>query len=582
MLDDFKKSTCLIKLAAAAFLVFGCSGNEPIKKEFSDTRVILRVGDKTLTMADLDRKYDGIDFSGPDKEFETKKEYVEQNLQRFLQLRGAIEAGITAEMDSQAQNYYLLRKLYYEDVTSKIEVTERDIRDFFEKYGGEVQFGLIAVRDSVLADSLYGLLENGADFGELAREYTLIEIGKKRGGSFGYVRYGQYDSDLQGRAYDLKEREYTKPFRTLGGWNIMILYDRIKHSEADLDESLKNYEGWTSAYLQQEKTKEYQNRMLSDYGFEPDWDLLDSLIVMVDSVKRGKLKDSLPFSSLYLTVMVLDDELLNRNIIRFHDGGIMIRSFISRIESFPPGKAPDLEDRFFMENMFEDMALRYVLPDLAVKKGLDTLQSFREESAHYVENSLIQKFNEKLFSEMPSASDGDLREYHSRHQENFIKPDQVRVSAISVKTEKEASDLLMKLKAGANFIALASKYSTDKKTGSIGGDLGFFTVKRFTEIYQAAEGMGIGDLGGPVAMYGNYWIFKVTARIAGQPKTFEMSRPDVQSAYWNERRTEAIRTWVESRIANGDYFMDIEILRNENYPKPAVPETEINETKENK
>ena len=81
-----------------------------------------------------------------------------------------------------------------------------------------------------------------------------------------------------------------------------------------------------------------------------------------------------------------------------------------------------------------------------------------------------------------NVSAQDVQRYYDDNQQQYATPEQVRASHILLKTEgkddaavkKQAEDLLAKVKGGADFAALATKFSEDEGSAAKGGELDFF------------------------------------------------------------------------------------------------------------
>jgi parvulin-like peptidyl-prolyl isomerase len=233
------------------------------------------------------------------------------------------------------------------------------------------------------------------------------------------------------------------------------------------------------------------------------------------------------------------------------------------MDTYNPYKSPDLDERFALELILKDLSTKKVMVVRARELGYDTLQPYLDALQYHEENWLIQEFNKKLLAAIDSVTDEDIRKYYDEHPDDFFRPEQVRVSAISLKTEEEALRVLDKLNMGANFAAMAAKYSTDKKSASEWGDLNFFTEKRYTEIFDAARGKDIGEIGGPVRMYGNYWVFQVTQRLSRERRPVELARSNISSKIYADRRIQAVRSWVRENKENAEYFLDLDLLRSD-------------------
>jgi len=546
-------------------LVLSCGGSEDKEDEsrYYDDRIIAQVGEHVLTLGQVHRKYKDIEFDSVQEEYEEKKSYVELEIERFLQIDGAKAAGLSYEVDSATIQSYLFQELYKRDARVKTAVSDSDVKRHFKRYGGEIQFGPLIVKDSALIDSIYRLLNDGADWDSLVLEYSAVRIGKKRGGSLGYVPFGQYDEEIQGKAYDLEMGEYTKPFRIRLGWCIVKLFDRIKCSEEYLKENWDTYKRVATNYSEILQTDEYKKKLLNDYNYRINWQNIEMMAQVSDSIKNtGDSPADMPGSA-YLERSAFAPRQLNLHVAEFKGGGITVAEYLDLMESYNPYKSPELRDRFDMELVLKDMATRRIMVNRALELKYDTLQTFKDALKYYEESWLIQEFHKQLYADLDTVSEEDIQKYYDEHPDDFFRPDQVRVSVISLKTEKEALEVLEKLKMGASFAAMAKKYSTDKKSASEGGDLNFFTEKRYTEIYDAARSMDIGEIGGPVEMYGNYWVFKVTYRLTRERRPFRLAWSNIRSKIWAQRRIQAVRSWVDENKKNTNYFLDLDLLKND-------------------
>jgi hypothetical protein len=282
--------------------------------------------------------------------------------------------------------------------------------------------------------------------------------------------------------------------------------------------------------------------------------------------------------SAYLQKSAFNELLLDSKIVEFKNGGFTVSEYIDLMERYNPYKSPDLDDRFALELILKDISTKKVMVVRARELGYDTLQFYLDALQYHQENWLIQEFNKRLCAAIDSVTDEDIRKYYDEHPDDFMRPEQVRVSVISLKTEDEALRVLDKLKMGANFAAMAAKYSTDKKSASEWGDLNFFTEKRYSEIYDAARGKDIGEIGGPVKMYGNYWVFQVTHRLSRERRPVEHAWSNISSNIYADRRIQAVRSWVRANKENAEYFLDLDLLRSDlgiefdDTPQSAVEE----------
>ena len=152
-----------------------------------------------------------------------------------------------------------------------------------------------------------------------------------------------------------------------------------------------------------------------------------------------------------------------------------------------------------------------VTEDPAFKKRMafvedQVLQDFwiQREIARQVTADKLQKRYEERLKQMPTEE-----EVHARH--------------ILVSTEDEAKALIAEIKKGTAFDKLAKEKSTDKASGTEGGDLGWFKksdmVKEFAD---AAFNLKKGELTEtPVKTQFGYHVIKVEDRRKAPPPAFE-------------------------------------------------------------
>ena len=88
----------------------------------------------------------------------------------------------------------------------------------------------------VLADEIYKKLENGADFAQLAKEYSEDQGSTLQGGDLGWVTPGTMVPEFEEVMKQTNIGDISKPFRTQFGWHILQVEGR---READISDKVK-------------------------------------------------------------------------------------------------------------------------------------------------------------------------------------------------------------------------------------------------------------------------------------------------------------------------------------------------------
>ena len=145
----------------------------------------------------------------------------------------------------------------------------------------------------------------------------------------------------------------------------------------------------------------------------------------------------------------------------------------------------------------------------------------------------------------------DIQRAYEDNQQQYSTPEQVRASHILLKTEgkddaavkKQAEELLAKVKAGADFAQLATKYSEDDSSKVKGGDLDFFPKGQMVpEFDKTAFSMKPGEISDLVKTQYGYHIIKLTDKKAAITKPLEEVRAQIEDQLkWERAQAEAQR-----------------------------------------
>lgn len=271
-----KASTIIIFLVMAVFLT-SCSSSKNIvakvnnqditSKEFTDTFNMVK--NQIKSNPQYNKDVWNKDYNGK-KLIDAVKENVMDNLiMEKILLKQAQKQNITAsskEIDDEynkeklankditkeeAKNNLLINKLI-DSWTKDVKISDEDIKKYYESNKSQfevVKASHILVADEKTANEIYNKLMQGADFAQMAKQYSIDTSTKDKGGELGEFPRGTMVQEFDNAVFNLKAGEISKPVKTQFGYHII-------KSEGITVKSLDDVKDYIKQNLEDSKKKE--------------------------------------------------------------------------------------------------------------------------------------------------------------------------------------------------------------------------------------------------------------------------------------------------------------------------------------
>ena len=162
----------------------------------------------------------------------------------------------------------------------------------------------------------------------------------------------------------------------------------------------------------------------------------------------------------------------------------------------------------------------------------------------------------------PQITDQQAQQYYQQHLKDYAVPDQVKVRHILIavphgadaKTDAaakaKAEDVLKQLRGGADFAALAKKYSEDPGSKEQGGELGMLqhgvTVPEFD---KTAFSLSPGQTSEPIKTQFGYHIIQTEEKQTAHTKPFDEVKATIIANMVRDREAAAAQTFAENLAA---------------------------------
>jgi peptidyl-prolyl cis-trans isomerase D len=173
------------------------------------------------------------------------------------------------------------------------------------------------------------------------------------------------------------------------------------------------------------------------------------------------------------------------------------------------------------------------------------------------------------------------KSYQASHILSHIKSAEIEGDASAEEKQKQAeekaktraTELLGKVKAGADFGEVAKKYSDDPGSGSLGGSLGEFPEGTMVSAFESAlDKLSIGGISEPVLTPFGYHIIKLESRIEERFKPLEEAREEVIQILKKIKARQKVRRTAKHIYQDAEKTGDLKSAAEKNQVQTIISE----------
>lgn len=241
---------------------------------------------------------------------------------------------------------------------------------------------------------------------------------------------------------------------------------------------------------------------------------------------------------------------------------ITTEDFKLEIDRLPPYLKPMVQSGEGKKELLDSMIIREIILEQAMKDGIDKDKEVAERMEDLRKRLIVETYLKKKVETDAKISDADLKKFYDENKDKFKAGEQVKASHILVKSEKEAQDILVQLKGGAQFDELAKKFSTDS-TASKGGDLGWFSKGAMVpEFDKVAFSLKEGEVSGIVKTQFGFHLIKLTGKRPAGIAPFEEVREQIKANLLPTKQQEIFAKMKDELKKNAKVSIKEDVLKN--------------------
>ncbi len=428
---------------ASLLVLWGCA---TVPRE---TNIIASVDGETIIVKDLIYSLDishrvedlssagKLDISG----------YIQKLVDELLIVQEAQRMGMEDYPEIRKKvDAYVLResvvRLYKDEVLDKAHVSEAKIRERFRHDYERFTLGIIATVSLEEAADILERLKTGEDFGELAREHSVDYL---RDGGEKTLKIKEMVLVLKKAVLDLSAGEVSGVIAIRDEFFYIVkLIERQKADEDEYEEAAKGIEMQLGKLEIKKRSDEYLEELRARMNVEIDRELLMSLELDKKASRQDSLKDK-------RVLVKINDTVLTA-------GEFAVRLVPSQVNS--------------REKALNSWVNIQVVNNEALSRQYELRPDLNGKLRRYKRQVLKDLFANKVIVPGISISREEMEDYYNEHKDDFAKPRRYKIQQVTLKTLKDARNVLKSLNDGASFSWIAKRRSSDS-FASRGGAAGW-------------------------------------------------------------------------------------------------------------
>src|SRR5919106_642829 len=175
------------------------------------------------------------------------------------------------------------------------------------------------------------------------------------------------------------------------------------------------------------------------------------------------------------------------------------------------------------------------------QQGLTDESVRKDIRAQLVQEGIFKKVTEDI-----KVTDKQIADYYDKNKTQYGTPESREIRHILVPTKKQANQLYEQLQNGADFAALAKKFSKDPGSAAQGGKMTIAKGQTVQPFDQTAFLLGKGVISRPVqTQYGYHIIEPLSAVKPAKTTPLKDVKESIRQQLLQTKRNETMTKWVE-------------------------------------
>lgn len=394
---------------------------------------------------------------------------------------------------------------------------------------------------------IYGKFQTGADFAQMAKEYSEDRQSAVKGGELGWINPGETFMRFDSAAFSLKnDGDITEPILTRSGWHIIkrLGYKPIGSLDEMRSEIKSKIQRDTRGQISKFK---FTQNLKDEYGFVEEPKSIEDFYKVVDpSIFEGKWD-------------VSKAENLKGNLFSFAGIQYTQQDFAEYLSKNQQARNVKDIQKFVNDKYYHfvsDQLIKFEKTQLERKHP-----DFKALLKEYRDGILLfEVTDQEVWSKAMKDTSG-LKAFYEANKDNYMWPDRVQAQIFSSTDKKIAKTAYKMVKKGKLQTDSIVNYLNKDSQLNLNFEEGTFNSYEKEEIkkYDWADG-----LNKPVLLDGKYIFVVIQKRLPSQPKTLQEAKGIITADYQDYLE----KNWLEALKAKYSVEVNKDVLYTiKNKPK---------------
>jgi peptidyl-prolyl cis-trans isomerase C len=235
---------------------------------------------------------------------------------------------------------------------------------------------------------------------------------------------------------------------------------------------------------------------------------------------------------------------------------VTLEELEQEISELPEWKQKNYKDQAGREEYLTLMAESRMLLQVANEKGLNKDPEIVKQTREYRDQLVVKELVKREVDDKVSVTDDLVSKYYEDHKDEYVEPEKVSVTEITLEDEEKAKEIMEKIKGGADFTELAKELSD--KAESVGpgqrseGKVTFSedSYSSAREFVETAFGLEAGDISNiivqPIGEKTYYMIVRLDERIPSRQKELSEVESRIRRAVEKDEKKAIMDKWLET------------------------------------